>query len=131
MAGTGLKEFISQVYADGSVDQIMLGKAVTRSVRTHILVDNALNVITLFQYELCSYLSSLLDSKLLMRRADKADLQNGLIKKVPECVVSDPPLGVVCVLDGGSISAYKSISFINLRQLIHRHFKNVLVVFDG
>ena len=50
MAGTGLKEFISQVYADGSVDQIMLRKAVARSVRTHILVDNALNVIALFQY---------------------------------------------------------------------------------
>ena len=41
-----------------------------------------------------------------MRFADKADLQNGLIKKVPECVISDPPPGVVYVLDGGSISAY-------------------------
>ena len=45
-----------------------------------------------------------------MHRTDKADLQNGLIKKVPECVVSDPPLGVVCVLDGGSISAYPGLS---------------------
>ena len=46
MAGARLKESISQVYADGSVDQIMSGKAVARSVRTHILVDSALNVIT-------------------------------------------------------------------------------------
>ena len=52
MAGTGLREFILQVYADGSVDQIMSGKAVARSVRTHILVDRSLYVITLFQYEL-------------------------------------------------------------------------------
>ena len=45
-----------------------------------------------------------------MHSTDKADLQNGLIKKVPECVVSDSPLGVVCVLDGGSISAYPGLS---------------------
>ena len=41
---------------------------------------------TLLQYELCSYPSSLFDTKLLMRLADKADLQNGLLKQVPECM---------------------------------------------
>ena len=58
---------------------------------------------------------------------------------MPECVISDPPLGVVYVLDGGSMSQRlpwpNSIWFINLCQLyiqfIHRHFKNVFVVFDG
>ncbi len=40
---------------------------------------------TLFQFELCSYPASLFDTKLLMRQADKADLQNGLLKKVPSC----------------------------------------------
>ena len=54
-------------------------------------------------HKLCSYPSSLLDSELLMRPADKADLQNWLIKKVPECVISDPSPGVVYVLDGGSM----------------------------
>ena len=87
---------------------------------------------TLFQYDLCSYPSSLCDSKLLMRLAE--DLRNWLIKKVPEWVISDPPLVVVYVLDGGSMLQRlpwpKSISFINLCQLyiqfINRHFKNVL-----
>lgn len=45
MAGSGLKEVISQVYAEGSVDQMMSGKAVARAVRAHILVDSALNAI--------------------------------------------------------------------------------------
>ena len=74
MAGTELKEFILQVYADGSVDQIISGKAVARSVGTHILVDSALNVIislalVLLNFQLCFSMScvhthsSLLDSK--------------------------------------------------------------------
>lgn len=45
-----------------------------------------IDVTTLFQYELCSYPTSLFDQKLLMRQADKADLQNGLIKRAPTCV---------------------------------------------
>ena len=104
MAGTELKEFILQVYADGSVDQIMSGKAVARSVGTHILVDSALNVIislalVLLNFQLCFSMScvhthsSLLDSKkLLMRLADKADLQNGLIKKCHNMVLVIPHL---------------------------------------
>ena len=34
----------------------------------------SIELSTLFQYELCSYPSSILDSKLLMHLADKADL---------------------------------------------------------
>ena len=45
MAGSGLKEMISQVYAEGSVDQMLSGKAVARAVRAHFLVDSALNAI--------------------------------------------------------------------------------------
>ena len=45
MAGSGLKEMISQVYAEGSVDQMLSGKAVARAVRAHFLVDSALNTI--------------------------------------------------------------------------------------
>ena len=41
----------------------------------------------LFQYELCSYPLALFDTSLLMRAADKASLQNGLIKKASQCVL--------------------------------------------
>ena len=49
MAGSGLKEVMSQVYAEGSVDHILSGKAVARAVRAHLLVDAALNTITTAQ----------------------------------------------------------------------------------
>ena len=45
MAGSGLKELLVQVYAEGSVDQMLTGEAVARAVRGHFLVDNALNII--------------------------------------------------------------------------------------
>jgi hypothetical protein len=43
-----------------------------------------IDVSTLFQYELCSYRTSVFDQK-LMRQADKADFQNGLIKSPCLC----------------------------------------------
>ena len=45
MAGSGLTEVVSQVYAEGSVEHIVSGKAVSRAVRAHLLVDSALNSI--------------------------------------------------------------------------------------
>lgn len=45
MAGSGLREAISQVYPDGSIDQMLTGKAVSRSVRAHMLLDSALNTL--------------------------------------------------------------------------------------
>jgi len=42
---SGLKEMLAQVYAEGSVDQMLSGKAVARAVRGHLLVDSALNII--------------------------------------------------------------------------------------
>ena len=46
MAGSGLKEMLTQVYAEGSVDQMLSGKAVSRAVRGHFLIDSALNIIS-------------------------------------------------------------------------------------
>ena len=45
MDGSGLKEMLAQVYAEGSVDQMLSRKAVARAVRGHLLVDSALNII--------------------------------------------------------------------------------------
>ena len=47
--GAGLKEAFTKVYAGGSVDNILSGKAVSHAVRGHILVDSALNAICLSQ----------------------------------------------------------------------------------
>jgi len=46
MAGSGLKEMLAQVYAEGSVDQMLSGKAVARAVRGHFLIDSALTIIS-------------------------------------------------------------------------------------
>ena len=45
MEGSGLKEMLAQVYAEGSVDQLLSGKAVAHMVQDHLLVDSALNII--------------------------------------------------------------------------------------
>ena len=62
-----------------------------------------IDVTTLFQYELCSYPTSLFDQKLLMRQVDNADLQNGLIKIAPTYVTDECPSSVVHVIDGGAM----------------------------
>ena len=74
-----------------------------------------------------------------MRLVDKADLQNGLVKKVPVCVINECPIDVVYVIDDGAklqrLTWAKSTSYANLCQLyiqyICNHFHNALVVFDG
>ena len=45
MAGSGLKEVMSQVYAEGSVEHMLSGKAMARAVRAHLMVNSALNTI--------------------------------------------------------------------------------------
>ena len=45
MAGSGLQELLEVVYADNTVSHMMTGKAVSRAVRGHMLVDAALNTI--------------------------------------------------------------------------------------
>ena len=47
MAGSGLKELLEMVYAPNVVEHIFTGKAIARAVRTHLLVDAALNTLML------------------------------------------------------------------------------------
>ena len=74
-----------------------------------------------------------------MRLPDKASLQTGLVKKVPLCVVSHCPDGVVHVLDGGALlqrlpwpnqTTYANLSSLYV-QYVHRHYNHAVVVFDG
>ena len=45
MQGTGLKETLEVTYAPNAVTHIMSGKAVSRAVRGHFIVDSALNAL--------------------------------------------------------------------------------------
>ena len=45
MDGSGLKEMLTQVYVEGSVDKMLSGKAVAQAVQGHLLIDSALNMI--------------------------------------------------------------------------------------
>ena len=93
----------------------------------------------LLQYELCSFPPSLFDLKLLMSSGDKSELQKGVIKSVPQCAIEEHPPDVVFILDGGTLlqrlpwpkgATYGELchSYIHYVQ---RHYKKVLVVFDG
>ena len=70
------------------------------------------------------------DTRLLLQAADKANLQNGLVKRFPMCHIEEEPHGVVFVLDGGSLLQRvpwpKSTSYTGLCQLyaqfINSHF---------
>ena len=43
MAGSGLKELLEVIYASNALDNMLTGKAISRTVRGHRLVDAALN----------------------------------------------------------------------------------------
>ena len=45
MSGSGLQELLEVAYATNTVSHMMSGKAVSRAVRGHMLVDAALNTI--------------------------------------------------------------------------------------
>lgn len=45
MGGSGLKELLELIYAPNAVDHILTGKAVSRAVRAHILLDAVLNAL--------------------------------------------------------------------------------------
>ena len=45
MAGSGLQELLELVYAQNAVGHILSGKAISRAVRGHLLVDSALNAL--------------------------------------------------------------------------------------
>ena len=72
-----------------------------------------------------------------MRLPDKADLQGGLVKRAPVCVLEEQLSNVTYVLDGGSLlqrvpwskcSSYASLCHLYI-QYINRYFNNALVVF--
>ena len=45
MAGSGLRELLELIYASNAVDHIMTGKAISRAVRAHLIVDATLNAL--------------------------------------------------------------------------------------
>ena len=45
MAGSGLRELLELIYASNAVDHMMTGKAISRAVRAHLIVDAALNAL--------------------------------------------------------------------------------------
>ena len=47
MAGSGIKELFEMIYARKAMEQIMSGKAISRAVRTHLLLDAVLNGLLL------------------------------------------------------------------------------------
>ena len=47
MAGTGLKEILELFYAENTTSHILSGKAVSRALRGHFLIDSALNSLLL------------------------------------------------------------------------------------
>ena len=47
MVGSGLKELLEMIYAPNSVVHIMTGKANSRAVRAHLLMDGVLNALLL------------------------------------------------------------------------------------
>ena len=98
-----------------------------------------IELTTLFQYELCSYPSSLFDKKLLMRLADKADLQHGIVKKVPRCVITQYPPGVHHVVDGGALLQRipwpRHVSYDDICPLygnyVQSHYQTATIIFDA
>ena len=47
MAGSGITELFENIYAPKAVEQIMSGKAISRAVRAHLLLDTVLNGLLL------------------------------------------------------------------------------------
>ena len=47
MAGSGLKELLEMIYAPNSVVHITTGKAISRAVHAHLLMDGVLNALLL------------------------------------------------------------------------------------
>ena len=45
MRGSGLQELLEVIYASNSVGHMLSGKAISRAVRGHLLVDAALNTM--------------------------------------------------------------------------------------
>ena len=53
MAGSGIKKLFEMIYAPKGVEQIMSGKAISRAVRAHLLLDTVLPQTTTAQIDGC------------------------------------------------------------------------------
>ena len=47
MGGSGLQELVEVIYADSAVGHILSGKAISRAIRGHILIEAVLYAIVL------------------------------------------------------------------------------------
>lgn len=45
MEGSGLQELLSLVYVENAVPHMLSGKAISRAVRGHLLIDSAINAL--------------------------------------------------------------------------------------
>ena len=74
-----------------------------------------------------------------MRQADRADLQNAILKKMLSNINEQIPADAVYVIDGGVLLQRlpwtMSVSYAHLTylyiQYVHNHFTQALVVIDG
>ena len=74
-----------------------------------------------------------------MRQADRADLQNAILKKTPSNITEQIPADAVYVIDGGVLLQRPpwtmSVSYAHLTylyiQYVRNHFTQALVVIDG
>ena len=132
-----VKTLASSIYASVDGEKIEIDP---QQMYQRLLVAGigTIELTTLFQYELCSYPSSLFDKKLLMRLADKADLQHGIVKKVPGCVITQDPPGVHHVVDGGALLQRipwpRHASYDDICQLygnyVQSHYQTATIIFD-
>ena len=53
VAGSGIKELFEMIYAPKAVEQIMSGKAISRAVRIHLMLDTVLSQTTTVQIDGC------------------------------------------------------------------------------
>ena len=74
-----------------------------------------------------------------MRQADRADLQNAILKKTPPNITKQIPADAVYVIDGGVLLqrlpwtmyvSYAHLTYLYI-QYVRNHFTQALVVIDG
>ncbi|KAL8606521.1 hypothetical protein ACOMHN_037752 [Nucella lapillus] len=130
MGGTGLQEALELVYAENAVVHILNGKAYSRAVRAHLLMDAALGaILTSRAFDLPWIL--------LHQQAD-----NALLEYLWSSAKEDTTLpneNINFVLDGGSLlhklpwqrgSTYNQLAEM-YAEFVARKYKKATIVFDG
>ncbi|KAL8570890.1 hypothetical protein ACOMHN_023563 [Nucella lapillus] len=130
MGGTGLQEALELVYAENAVVHILNGKAYSRAVRAHLLMDAALGaILTSRAFDLPWIL--------LHQQAD-----NALLEYLWSSAKEDTTLpneNITFVLDGGSLlhklpwqrgSTYNQLAEM-YAEFVARKYKKATIVFDG